>query len=1245
MKKILGLDLGTSSVGWALIETKDDNTPIRIIDMGVRIVPLADGESDKFIAGQNITTNSSRTQKRTLRKGFDRYQARRAALSDKLQELGMMPDDKLMHLNSMELWNLRANAAQQRITLPELGRVLYHLNQKRGYRHAKEDCSESKKRNYVEIINNRYGELIKEGKTIGQHFAAKMAENTIFVDGKAFYNYRIKDQIYPRKAYMEEYDAIMKCQQQFYPNLLTNDAISYLRDHIIYYQRKLKTCKHLVSVCEFEKRCFYDKDGNIIRNLQGEIVYDGPRVAPRTSPLFQLCKCWEAVNNIKFHNRRNDELFISVEQRKQMVEFMETHELLKLQDVYRILGITKKDGWYAGDLIGRGIKGNTTRIAFETALQGYPNREDFLQFKLKTVDTKLVDDETGEVIQRISCDYTSQPLYRLWHLLYSIDNRDELAAALEKQFGIKDPDTVDRLFAIDLVTPGYGNKSSKAICRILPYLQQGFVFSDACEYAGFRHSDSLTTEERMARSLKKVLPAIKKNELRQPVVEKILNQMINIYNALTDEKMYGPVDEVRIELARELKQSKEERESSNRCNKAQQRKNLSFAKLIEEFGIRPSRNSILKYRLWEESEHKCFYCNQPINVVNFLKGTDAEREHIIPKSLLFDNGFSNQVCSCRKCNQEKGGRTAMDFMRTKPNTDEYIERVETLMTEKKISAAKHDRLLSSYEDYLSRKKNGKETASDKHLWEEFIERQLRLSQYISRKAQDILSQGCRNVWSTSGSVTDFVRHLWGFDTVLHDLNLPDARKSGHTEMVEYSHAGQTHIEERITDWNKRLDHRHHAVDALAIACTTQGMIQRLNSLSASRNLLLNEVESDKETWHDDYSLLQQWVRERQPFSQEEVTEAVSRILVSVKAGKRATTPGKRKTFGGGKPKVMQTGILVPRGALHEESVYGGIQQYKKEKEGSTSLQRKIVIKYKVGVGIGCVFGGKETLTVENNKKTGKLELKDGIQDTLSYIVDKHIREVIKERINSAFPTGTTYRTSAENAYQEGKTYDAKEEIKMIWETMRNVDENPIYFDEKKTITIRSVRCFTGLNAVQPLHYENGKPKAYVITKNNHHMALYRDEHGNFQESIVTLWDAVERKTHGLPVIIDRPSEVWSDILHRTAELPQALLNKLPNDHWTFELSMQRNQMFILGMSDDEYCDALESKDYKAIGKHLYRVQSISTCDYIFRLHTDTSKDVTESARKEEKFLRIKSVKAFLALHPRAIKISLLGKLV
>ena len=78
----------------------------------------------------------------------------------------------------------------------------------------------------------------------------------------------------------------------------------------------------------------------------------------------------------------------------------------------------------------------------------------------------------------------------------------------------------------------------------------------------------------------------------------------------------------------------------------------------------------------------------------------------------------------------------------------------------------------------------------------------------------------------------------------------------------------------------------------------------------------------------------------------------------------------------------------------------------------------------------------------------------------------------------------------------------EEEIKMIWETMRNVDENPIYFDEKKTITIRSVRCFTGLNAVQPLHYENGKPKAYVITKNNHHMALYRDEHGNFQESLI-----------------------------------------------------------------------------------------------------------------------------------------------
>lgn len=135
------------------------------------------------------------------------------------------------------------------------------------------------------------------------------------------------------------------------------------------------------------------------------------------------------------------------------------------------------------------------------------------------------------------------------------------------------------------------------------------------------------------------------------MVEKILNQMINVVNALIDK--YGSIDEIRIEMARELKLSKDGRESAAKSIRAREKANDEISNRIKELGLSPSKNKILKYRLWEESDKRCFYCGQPVNATEFLNGLDVEIEHIIPKSLLFDDSFSNKVCACRKCNAER----------------------------------------------------------------------------------------------------------------------------------------------------------------------------------------------------------------------------------------------------------------------------------------------------------------------------------------------------------------------------------------------------------------------------------------------------------------------------------------------------------------------------------------------------------------------------------------------------------------
>ena len=134
-KKVLGLDLGVGSIGWALIELENDN-PTSILGMGSRIVPLTTDDSTQFQKGQAITKNADRTQRRTARKGYDRYQLRRKNLTEELRKHEMLPERTDEHI--IDLWQLRADAATEgkQLTLPQIGRVLYHINQKRGYKHS-----------------------------------------------------------------------------------------------------------------------------------------------------------------------------------------------------------------------------------------------------------------------------------------------------------------------------------------------------------------------------------------------------------------------------------------------------------------------------------------------------------------------------------------------------------------------------------------------------------------------------------------------------------------------------------------------------------------------------------------------------------------------------------------------------------------------------------------------------------------------------------------------------------------------------------------------------------------------------------------------------------------------------------------------------------------------------------------------------------------------------------------------------
>ena len=1150
-KHILGLDLGVGSIGWALIETEDDQ-PKRIVGMGSRIVPISKDDSDQFSKGQAISKNADRTARRTTRKGYDRYQLRRALLTQVLRQNGMLPER--MDENVIDLWKLRSDAATDghQLTLPQIGRVLYHMNQKRGYKHAKaDDNGDSKQTKYVEAVNQRYTEIQEAKQTIGQHFYQELLSSKVESGNGPYYTFRIKDKVFPRAAYIAEFDQIMKVQRIYYPEVLTDEFIDTLRNRIIFYQRPLKSCKHLVSLCEFEMKPYKTKDG--------KIVYGGPKCAPRTSPLAQLCAMWETVNNITLTNRNNEQYDFSLEERRQIVEHLCTHEALKLTDLYKILGITKKDGWYGGKAIGKGIKGNATLNQLRKALNG--KYGEWLEMPIERIDA--VDIETAEVFWQVSPKVEETPLFKLWHAVYSIQDADELAKTLRNKFGIDDQEVIDALCKIDFVKPGYANKSHKFIRRLLPYLMEGMMYSEACARIGIKHSNSMTAEERDARQLSDHIELLQKNALRQPVIEKILNQMINLVNRLQQE--YGPIDEARVELARELKQSREEREGAYRRNNQNERLNKEIAAKIEEMGIRPSRSRIQKYKMWEESNHRCMYCGKTVILAEFLNGADVEIEHIIPRSILFDDSFSNKVCACRECNHEKGNMTALDYLETKPaaEVEAYKQRVDEAFKEGQISKTKRDHLLWHKSDIPT----------------DFIDRQLRQSQYIAVKAVEILQNGIRQVWTSGGSVTDFLRHQWGYDEILHTLNLPRYRQvEDLTEIVHYEHAGQEHDEERIKNWSKRIDHRHHAIDALTVALTRQAYIQRLNSLNAefTREEMLKEVEEANTVYNEKKSLLEKWILEQPHFSVDDVTHSVDGILVSFRAGKRVTTPARRAIYNGGKRTIVQRGLQVPRGALTEETVYG-------------KLGDRFVVKYPLN---------HPSMKPDN-------------------IVDPTIRALVQKRVA-----------------ERGK--DAFKE--------------PLYSAEG--MEIMSVRCYTSLSegSVVPVKKdEQGRNIGCAKKGNNHHIAIYQDKDSQYHEMVVSFWDAVERKKYGIPVVITNPRVVWDSM---DKELPQEFLKKLPEDGWKYILSMQENEMFVLGMEDDEFNDAVESQNHAVLSKHLYRIQKLTSHDYFLRYHTETKvDDKYEGVEKGSvvssmlgALVRIQSLGSLLSKFPHKVKIDIMGRI-
>ncbi|MEO0312441.1 MAG: hypothetical protein RIQ89_2098 [Bacteroidota bacterium] len=1048
---------------------------------------------------------------------------------------------------------------------------------------------------YLGSISDRSKELYFKKETVGQYLMRQLDEDP---------HTRLKNQVFYRQDYLDEFNTIWEVQAKFH-KALTDELKAEIRDVIIFYQRRLKSQKGLVSICEFENR-------QIEVNIDGKnkLKTVGNKVCPKSSPLFQEFKIWQILNNLQLIDKINGaKRALDQEEKEKLFKELNIKDKLSKNDALKLLYQNHKDL----DFNFKDLEGNKTNASLFKAYQNIIESSGHGEFDFSKLDANNVLEITNSVFKGLGYNtailsfntnlegaaFEKQPAYQLWHLLYSFEGDNtatgmgNLIQKLTTNYGFEKE--YASILANVSFQPDYGSLSTKAIRKILVHLKEGNEFSVACTLAGYKHSkDSLTKEEKENKILKSKLNILPKNSLRNPVVEKILNQMINVVNTAIDS--FGKPDEIRIELARELKKSAKEREELTAAISKSTTEHEKYKTILQkEFGLNHiSRTDIIRYKLYLELEHTGFhtlYSNTYIEP-NKLFSKEFDIEHIIPQSRLFDDSFSNKTLESRSVNIEKGNETAIDYIKSKYDENgfkDYLLRIDDLYKSGKITKTKHHKL----------KMSGNEIPDN------FIARDLRDTQYIAKKAKSILEELVKDVVATSGMITDRLREDWQLIDLMQELNWGKYDKLGLTEIIENR---EGHKIKRIKDWTKRNDHRHHAMDALTIAFTKRSHIQYLNNLNArsDKSSSIYGIES-KELYRDNKNKL----RFKPPIPLHDFRAKakvhLENTLVSIKAKNKVTTININTTKKrGGLNKKKQ---LTPRGQLHLETVYGSMKQYvtKEEKIGANFNQEIILTVANKKIREALL---KRLIAFDNDPKkafTGKNSLDKNpifLDSNQTYQVPLKVKTVSLE-------TYYTIRKDVTPELNVSKVIDPK--IKIILEkrlesfngdskkAFSNLDENPIWLNMAKKIAIRRV-TISGINNAQALHSKKDKegnfivdpngvsiPVDFVNTGNNHHVAVYKDENGDLQENVISFFEATSRVSLGLPII---------DKTYKSKE------------GWVFLFSMKQNEYFVFpneqtGFKPDEI-DLLKPENYHLISPNLFRVQKFTTKDYFFRHHLETN---------------------------------------
>jgi len=806
MRYRLALDLGATSLGWAMVRLDAENSPCAVIKAGVRI--FSDGRNPKDGSSLAVT----RRDARAMRRRRDRLLKRKARMTLSLIEHGFFPlgEAERKALVTLNPYLLRAKGLDEALNPAEFARALFHINQRRGFKSNRKTDKKDHDGGALKQAISKLRLALKEEKcrTVGEwlhkrDFAGETVRaryrqtKIVKDDGKA----RIEksyDLYIDRSMIEDEFDALWAKQAALNPTLFNDNARDDLRD-VLLHQRPLKPVK--------PGRC--------------TLMPEEER-APLALPSTQRFRMYQEVNNLRVLRDGLKEAALTLQQRDDLVAALETSSKRSFTQIKKLLGLGGAVQFNFEDPKRQELKGNTTSAVLSKDDLFGKAWFAFNEAKQDSIVLQLVKEE----------------------------NEAKLVRWLQVETGIEEHRA--EAIANAGLPEGYGSLSTKALARILPELRRDVVTYDkAVIAAGFEHHSNISPAAtgEILQELPYYGMALQRHvgfgsgipedkdekrygKIANPTVHIGLNQVRLVVNALI--KRYGHPSEVIVELARDLKQSKEQRDDENKRQAENQRRNARLrADIASVLNISPERvhaADIQKMILWEElsdnvADRRCPYSGVQISAAMLLSA-QVEIEHILPFSETLDDSLNNKTVSLRQANRIKGNRTPAqakdDFAAQGWSNASMLERAEGMPKAKRYRFA---------EDGIEQWRKDSD----------FLARALNDTRHLSKVAREYLSLVCpQNTRVIPGRMTAMLRARFGLNDVLG-----------------------------VGGLKNRNDHRHHAVDASVIAVTDQGLLQRFAHASASaREKQLNRlVESMPLPW-DSY--------------RDHVQRAIERIWVSHK---------------------------------------------------------------------------------------------------------------------------------------------------------------------------------------------------------------------------------------------------------------------------------------------------------------------------------------------------------------------------